>query len=71
MYMADVEFFDDPGSDIYHYRSRKLIGDLETPAMVRLMKRTGLIRTEKAAGYVLVGLAVFNFLLAAVIFLSV
>jgi hypothetical protein len=63
--MNQVQFEED--NNEFHIRSRRLFGEPETPTMVRFLLRTGIVKNEKQALYILVGIVIIA--LAVTIFL--
>jgi hypothetical protein len=53
--MSEISFHED---NEFHIRSRKLLGEPETPSMIRFLLRTGIVKDEKQALYVLIGVIV-------------
>lgn len=53
--MSNTEFLED---NEFHIKSRKLFGEPQTPAMIRVLLKTGIVKTEKQALYFLIGLMI-------------
>jgi hypothetical protein len=49
--------FEESGSE-FHIKSRKLFGEPETPTMIKLLLKSGWVKNEKQAVYVLLGIIV-------------
>lgn len=41
----------------FHIKSRRILGDLETPTMIRILLKVGIVKTEKQALFVLLGVS--------------
>lgn len=63
--MTDLQFDEDKyGSS---FQSRSILGEARSPAMIRFILKTGLIKDEKKAGYFLIALSLVFFALTAYI----
>lgn len=49
--MSDVEF--EENNNEFHIKSRRLLGEPETPAMIRALLKTGVVKNEKQAVVIL------------------
>ena len=67
--MADVQFDEDQGLAGGSFRSRQILGQPVTPAMVRLLVRTGVVKNEQTASYVLVALFICAFVASIIVFM--
>lgn len=65
--MSDVQFNEEGGVSS-RFRSRVILGKLETPRMVKFLIKTGFVKNQKTAGNLLLALATIMFLLSIVIF---
>ena len=54
--MSTVEFDEEPGSAAQFYRSPKILGEPQTPGMVKVLMKSGLIKSQKAAFFSLLGI---------------
>lgn len=61
--MSQVQF--DEGS---YLATRRDVSQVEDPAMIKLVLKTGLVKTSAQANYVLIGLTLVIFILSVVIF---
>ena len=41
----------------FHIKSRRILGDLETPTMIRILLKVGIVKTEKQALFVLLAIS--------------
>ena len=64
--MNNVEF--DADNNLARYTSRQILGQKVTPGMVKMIMKTGLTKNEKAAGYILIMVAVACLVLAGYFF---
>ena len=62
--MSDIQF----DTDQVQYRSRTVLGQAQVPGMAAWLVKKGVIKDEAQAGKVLVALAIFNLVVAALIF---
>ena len=62
--MNGIDFHED---NDFHIRSRRLLGEPETPSMIRFLLRSGVAKTEKQALYILI--SVILVALSATIFI--
>jgi hypothetical protein len=53
--MNQVQFHED---NELHIKSRRLLGEPETPSMIRFLLRTGVVKNEKEALYILIAVVV-------------
>lgn len=56
--MAEVIFDEDKGEKEFHIRSRRLFGDPETPTMIKFLLDHKIVKNEKQAMYILIGVVV-------------
>ncbi len=59
--MSNVEFQDESSGQ---YRSRVVFGQPQTPAVIRFIVKTGIVKDEKKAGVLLISLISISFLVA-------
>lgn len=57
--------FDEDQSNVF--KSRAILGESVQPKMVRLLVKSGLVKDEKKAGYILIGATLFFILLSIII----
>src|SRR3989344_2850849 len=57
--MSDVQFEGEDGYQSGSFRSRVVFGQSVTPAMVRLIMKSGMVKDEKKAGAILVFFFIF------------
>jgi len=50
--MGSIDFHEE---NEFHIRSRRLLGEPETPSMIRFLLRTGVVKNEKQAVSILIG----------------
>lgn len=58
--MKHVDFVE---QNEFHIKSRKLFGEPTTPTMIRILLRTGIVKNEKQALIVLIGIVILLFTL--------
>ena len=64
--MSEIQFDED--NDLRSsFKSRTILGAPSTPRMVQVLLKTGLVKDEKKAGNLLLGIAVLCFILSALI----
>ena len=67
--MSSIEFEGENSSP--GFKSRSIIGDYTSPKMIRFILKTGIVKNEKAAGAVLVGISVLFFALSILVFFKI
>lgn len=67
--MANVQFEDEDNQA--HYMSRSILGAPVQPKMVSTLLKMGVIKNEKQAGYILLGVALTAFALSAYLIFNV
>lgn len=65
--MSEIQFEEDNGLRS-SFKSRTILGAPSTPRMVQALLKTGVVKNEKTAGYVLICLSFLCFSIAFIIF---
>jgi hypothetical protein len=65
--MSDVEFLEE-GYQKSAYQSRQSLSQPQVPKTVRFLMRNGIVKTPAGGYYVIIGVTVLFFVLAAVVF---
>jgi hypothetical protein len=65
-----VEFNDEQVPVVSQYRSRRLLGEYDTPPLMKLLMKTGIAKTEKQAYYTMVIIMLCSFVAAGLILYS-
>ncbi len=66
--MSTIQFDEENNQ---HYTSRRILGERVQPKMVSTLLKLGVIKSEKQAGYVLLGIAIVAFALSAYLIFTV
>ncbi len=56
--MSNIQFEEET------FKSRTILGEPSSPKMVKSLLKMGIVKSEQQAGYLLVGIAIFFFLIA-------
>jgi hypothetical protein len=65
--MSEIQF-DEDNKLRPSFKSRTILGAPSTPRMVQALLKTGIVKNEKTAGYVLISLSFLCFAIAFIIF---
>lgn len=65
--MPDVQF-NEQRPDIYSFKSRQILGQAQTPGIARWFMKIGIVKTDRAAGNLMVVLTVVFFAVSIYLF---
>ena len=63
-----VEFEEDQQYGSQSFRSRQIMGEPVKPTMIKWLVKFGIVKDERYAGYILIGITILCFLISAIIF---
>ncbi|OHA18243.1 MAG: hypothetical protein A2664_02120 [Candidatus Taylorbacteria bacterium RIFCSPHIGHO2_01_FULL_46_22b] len=67
----DVQFGDEENQrEIYQFKSKAVLGDSRTPHMARWLVKTGIVKSEKSAGTLMLLITIACFIAAGIILWS-